>query len=359
MGGIALLVAVALGIASSQRSPSPRGDFAPPEGANVTYFPAPQREVGLPLVISASLEAGFVRPFLLAFQRHDPTLSIAYIQSRSGAFLQQALDSCHRHEPSADLYLSASTDQLMRLANEDCARSLPAAIGAAAPGQAAWRDQVVAFTVEPGAFVFARPVTGPIPDSHIALLDWLRRLPGGGYRIGTYDIEESAEGYDFAASDSRQASLYGRLLEGLGRAQVRLYCCSNVMVDAVDRGEIRFAYNVQLSYAYAAQRAGSRISVVVPDDYQALQTLSLMVPKGARAPSAAMRLAAFLVSDEARALARRALAPPGRPPAIALAASDALLAKASVTPLLLSLQDHARRRQLIQEWRQAIVSPVP
>lgn len=332
----------------------------PPDDANVTYFPALQSEEGLPLIISASTEAGFMRPFLLAFQRKVPTLPIVYIQSRSGAFLKQALGSCHRNDPSADIYLSASTDQLMRLANENCARTLPASIGAAAPGQAQWRNEVVAFTVEPAVFVFAKPPmdTKPAPTSHIALLEWLRQRPEGGDRVGTYDIEESADGYNFAASDSRQASLYGRLLEGLGRADVRLYCCSNAMVDAVDRGEIRFAYNVQLSYAYAAQRAGSRISVVVPDDYQALQTLSLMAPKGARSPAMAARFAAFLVSGEARDIARRGLAPPGQPRAAAMAQADALLAKASVTPLLLSLQDTARRSQLIQEWRLAIVSPV-
>ena len=301
-----------------------------------------------------------MRPFLLAYQRQNPTRSIVYIQSRSRAFFRQALDSCHHNAPSADIYLSASTDQLMRLANENCAQALPSEIGSAAPGQAQWRNEVVAFTVEPAAFVFSRPSgnpSGPLPTSHIALLEWLRTIQKGSDRIGTYDIEESADGYNFAASDSRQASLYGRLLEGLGRADIRLYCCSNVMVDAVDRGEIRFAYNVQLSFAYAAQRAGSRISVVVPDDYQALQTLSLMVPKGARTPSVARQLAAFLVSEEARGLARRNLAPPGQPKASAIARANELLGKASVTPLLLSLQDHARRAHLIHEWRQAIVRP--
>lgn len=358
-GGVFLLIAATVAMIASPDEQKPRGYFMPPVGANVTYFAAPGKEAGLPLIISASMEAGFMHPFLLAFQRHHPTLSIAYIQSRSGAFFKQALDSCHGNTPAADIYLSASTDQLMRLANENCAQALPASVGVAAPGQAQWRNEVIAFTVEPAVFVFARPhasPAGPVPTSHIALLDWLRRLPKGD-RIGTYDIEESADGYNFAASDSRQAALYGRLLEGFGRSDFRLYCCSNVMVDAVDRGEIRFAYNVQLSYAYAAQRAGSRISVVVPNDYQALQTLSFMVPKGARTPEMAMRLGTFLVSDEARALARRHLAPPGQLHAIAATRADELLAKASVTPLLLSLQDHARRAQLIREWRQAIVSP--
>ncbi len=355
----AILLAAAVPIIVAEReASSPVGYFMPPDGVVVTYFPALENEAGLPLVISGSTEAGFMRPFLLAFQRRNPSVSIAYLHSRSGAFLQQALDNCHRDEPTADIYISASTDQLMRLANENCAHPLPASVGEAAPGQAHWRNEVVAFTVEPAVFVFAKPSDGSaLPTSHIALLEWLRRVPHGGHRIGTYDIEASADGYNFAASDARQSALYGRLLEGLGRAEIRLYCCSNAMVDAVDRAEIHFAYNVQLSYAYAAQRAGSRIAVLVPDDYQALQTLSLMVPKGARTPSTSLRFAEFMVSGDARDIARRGLAPPDEPQAMAEAHADALLAKATVTPVLLSLQDHARRDRLIHEWRQAIVSP--
>lgn len=227
------------------------------------------------------------------------------------------------------------------------------AIGETAPAQASWRNEVVAFTVEPAVFVFSRNARRPLPSSHIALLNWLRALPKGD-RIGTYDIEASADGYDLAASDSRQDALYGRLLEGLGRSDIRIYCCSNVMVDAVDRREIVFAYNVQLSYAYKAQRAGSRITVILPDDYQALQTLSFMLPRYSRDSDTAIELAQFLVSDEARAIARRNLVPPGIPPRQATIQADQLLAQASVTPLLLSLQDRARREHVVREWREAI-----
>lgn len=337
------------------------GEFTPPEGAIVSYFPAKQHETGPPLVISASIEAGFMRPFLLAFQRTSPTVSIAYIQSRSNAFLDRALAACHQGERTADMYLTSSTDHLVRLANENCARTLPTATVEAAPARAAWRDQVVAFSVEPAAFVFGRDAAaalGPIPTNHTSLLEWLRRLPARE-RTGTYDIEASADGYNFASADSRQASLYGRVLEGLGRSDIKLYCCSNVMVDAVDRGEVLFAYNVQLSYAYNAQRAGSRIRVVLPNDYQAVQTLSMMVPTGARAPSLADQLAAFLVSAEARKLAVNDLAPPGETRAAATAHAEQLLQQASVTPLLLSLQDRARRQQLIGEWREAVRRPGP
>jgi iron(III) transport system substrate-binding protein len=354
---LALLVGVLVYSINPKREAPGFGNLSPPEGAIVTYFPALENEGGQPLVVSSSIEAGFMRPFLLAFQRRNPNLPIAYIQSRNSALLAQALAACRAHDWAADIYLTSSSDHLVRLANENCAETLPSSVAQAAPAKAAWRNQVVAFTVEPAAFVFgrrARDRAGPLPSSHIALLDWLRALPPGLDPIGTYDIEASADGYDLAASDSRQAALYGRLLEGLGRADIKLYCCSNVMVDAVDRGEILFAYNVQLSYAYAAKRAGSRIDVLLPNDYQALQTLSFMLPKRARDTDGALKLAQFLVSGEARNIARSALTPPGVPSAAGQARADQLLDQASVTPLLLSLQDKARRQHLIEEWRDAI-----
>lgn len=340
-----------------RESPGPEGNFNPPDGVIVTYFPAPDEERGVPLVISSAMDAGFVRPFLLAYQRQYPQVTIVYLQSDSNAFLERALDACHHGGRAADIYLTSSTDHLVRLANENCAETLPAQIAAAAPARAAWRDQVVAFTVEPAAFVFGRrsaDLPGPVPSNHSQLLDWLRMQQRIAGRIGTYDIEVSADGYNFAAADSRQMAVYGRLLEALGRSSMRLYCCSNVMVDAVDRGEILFAYNVQLSYAYAAQRAGSRIRVVLPDDFQSVQTVSFMVPKAARSPATATALAAFLVSNEARQIAIHDLAPPDGPTGKAGLQAEQLLAQASVTPVLLSLQDRARREQIIREWREAI-----
>jgi iron(III) transport system substrate-binding protein len=357
LAGLCLLSIIGLAIAIVySRQAAPGGDYSPPDGALVTYFPAPIEERGLPLVVSGSIEAGFMRPFLQAFQRQNPNLSIAYIQSRNDALLANALAACRTGGRTADIYLTSSTDHLIRLANENCAATMPATIGQAAPAQASWRNQVVAFTVEPAVFVFSRrerKFRDPLPSSHIQLLAWLRALPPTGTRIGTFDIEASADGYDFAAADSRQAALYGRLLESLARANIRLYCCSNVMVDAVDRREILSAYNVQLSYAYAAQRAGSRIIVVLPDDYQALQTVSFMLPNGARDPATGIKLARFLVSGEARDIARRKLAPPGLPTSSATARADQFLAQASVSPILLSLQDKARREHLVREWREA------
>jgi hypothetical protein len=104
--------------------------------------------------------------------------------------------------------------------------------------------------------------------------------------------------------------LYGRLIESFGRGHIRLYCCSNTMVDAVARGDVLLAYNVQLSYAYAAQRRHEDVGVIVPRDYQAVQTRSAMVAKDAVRPDLARSFLAFLISPEGQAIASRILTPP-------------------------------------------------
>jgi iron(III) transport system substrate-binding protein len=362
--GAALLLAVAglIGLLNSSGGLRAGGaTYVPPDGAVVTYFGARMAESGRPLVIGASTDAGAMRPFILAFQVQHPQTAVAYIDASGSAFLARAAAACGGGSAVPDLYLSTSTDQLVRLANDGCAQPLPQAIAAAAPAGAAWRNEVVAFTVEPAAFVYGSRLLNiqAVPRSHVELIDWLRNLQGDPGKIGTYDIEASSDGYGFTAADARQPALYGRLLESLGRAGVRTYCCSNVMVDAVDRGEILFAYNVQLSYAYAAQRAGSRIRVVLPTDYQEIQTRSVMIPRGARDPEDAIALVRFLTSAAGRAIARVQLMAPAIASQPAAAMADVLLDQASVSPQSLSLQDQARRARLIHEWRQGIRAAQP
>jgi hypothetical protein len=94
-----------------------------------------------------------------------------------------------------------------------------------------------------------------VPDSHAALAEQLRdRAEALDGHIATYDIRQSGLAYNYAEFDLREAPLYGRLIESFGRGH-RLYCCSNTMVDAVARGDVLLAYNVQLSYACGAAAA--------------------------------------------------------------------------------------------------------
>ena len=63
-------------------------------------------------------------------------------------------------------------------------------------------------------------------------------------RVGTYDIARSGIGYLFAFFDAQQSSAFGRLLEGLGRAQARLYCCTGELLDDIASGKLLIGYNL-------------------------------------------------------------------------------------------------------------------
>jgi iron(III) transport system substrate-binding protein len=196
-----------------------------------------------------------------------------------------------------------------------------------------------------------------VPHSHQALIETLR---GDGRdwtgKVGTYDIEKSGAGYNYAVFDARQSAIHGRLIESFGRIAVRTYCCSQDMVDAVARGEILLAYNVQMSYGHAAQRAGQPIGVILPADYQAVQTRSVMLTRNGRNREDAIAFVDSLVAPAGQQLARALLQPLDASGAML---SNRMLAEVAVGPALLSLRDDARRARFIKEWTLAVKTPPP
>jgi len=250
----------------------------------------------------------------------------------------------------------------VELANTGCAAPLAKPVAAQAPAWAQWRREVFAFSLEPAVFVYNRRLMprGEAPLSHLALVEVMRDDPEAWRgRIGTYDIEQSGSGYNYANFDARQATIYGRLIESFGRSQVKTYCCSNEMVDAVARGDILLAYNVQLSYAYAGQRAGEDVGVVLPSDFQAIQTRSAMVTRDARNPPDAAAFLEMLISARGQALSAAQIAPPTGSTTLGTVLDTERASQVVVDPSLLSLRDAARRARFIEEWRGAIRPPEP
>ena len=335
--------------------------YSPPAGATVTQLPALE-EGKRTLLVEAATDISFMRPFLRDFQRLHPDVSITYSDMLSTQLLDRALVACRTGEGVADIYLTVATDHLVRLANDGCGRTASSDAATAAPGWRKWRDEVFAFALEPAVFVYDRRALSDaeVPRSHLQLIQMLRSNPAAwDGRIGTYDIRQSGIAYNFAEFDARQSSIFGRLIEGMGRSHVRLFCCSNEMVSAVDQGRIRLAYNVQLSYAYFALVHSDRIGIVIPSDYQAVQTRSLMIPRDARHVAAAETFLDYLLSSRAQALDRQLLTAPGRGGGERFVESDRLLSQIDVSAELLRLQDAARRRRLIREWSQAVSGSEP
>lgn len=354
-----LLSALALGIACFawwQRPaspPAPRA-YSIPAKAIVTRFPSltPERQH---LVVEAATDVSFMRPLIRQFQQQYPDVSVTYEDGLSTEVLARALAACRTRTNIPDLYLSVATDHLVRLANDGCGQQ--AADDMVVLPWREWRHEVFAFALESAVFVYNRKLLpdGNAPKSHVALIDALRSNPRyWNTRISTYDIRESGTGYNYAEFDSRESSLYGRLIESLGRSHVQLYCCSNEMVRAVEAGSVVLAYNVQLSYALAAQRANANVGIIVPSDFQAVQTRSVLIPAGAPNVELAKRFVTFLQSPAANAIVLALLTAPGPGTSTKFAPSDRLLNQANVSSALLRLQDPARRAAFIHEWLQAI-----
>jgi iron(III) transport system substrate-binding protein len=354
------LVVLVIGCVLVWRRPEPlQPPYPRPSVGAQTLFPA--RDLGARLLtIEGATDVSFMRPFIVAFQATHPDVSIQYVDMLSSELLTRAQKGCDRVQAQPDLYVTIATDHLVALANHGCGRPAPKAVAALAPAAAQWRREVIAFSLEPAVFVYdsrAFPKGEP-PLSHLALVESLRADPlAWRGRIGTYDIEQSGPGYNYASFDARQAAIYGRLIESFGRSLVRTYCCSNEMVDAVGRGEIRMAYNVQLSYAYAGQRRYGHVGVVLPSDYQAIQTRSVMMSRDARNPSDATAFVQLLVSPRGQLIAREQVQPP-RGAITRGALSEAERASQEVVgSSLLSLRDPAKRGAFIREWRRALYPP--
>ena len=358
---IVTLVVVLAAAAWLMRPPPARAPYVVPVEGVRTVFPAPGGEDRV-LTIEAATDVSFMRDFIRAYQAANPRVSVQYVDMLTSELLAHALRDCAARDTAPDLFLSISTDHLIELANRGCAARLPAQVSDRVSTRSQWRGEVVAFSVEPAVFVYNRRlVPRPrVPLGHLALVEAMRADPAAwAGRIGTYDIEQSGTGYAYASADARQAATYGRLIESFGRSRVRTYCCSNEMVDAVAAGQIAFGYNVQLSYAYAGQRSGQPIGVVLPDDYQAIQARSVMVTRDARHPADAAAFVDTLLSPEGQRIAQGLIAPaPGKPTIGTLdqtGGSSMPILNASI----LSLRDRARRDRFIVEWRRAVRPPQP
>jgi iron(III) transport system substrate-binding protein len=351
----ALLLALAA-LVWWQRPAQPSGKriYAVPPNAIVTQFPALAGERQR-LVIEAATDVSFMRPLIAQFQKQYPEVSVTYEDGLSTDVLARALAACRTRTNIPDLYLSVATDHLVRLANDGCGQR--AADDVAVSPLREWRHEVFAFALEPAVFAYNRTLLADrdAPPSHVALINALRSNPQyWNARIGTYDIRKSGIGYNYAEFDSRESSLYGRLIESLGRSHVQLYCCSNDMVRSVEAGGVVLAYNVQLSYALAAQRANPDVGIVVPSDFQAVQTRSVLIPAGADHLEVAKRFVDFLQSSAANAITSALLTSPARGTTASFIPSDRLLNQANVSSALLRLQDPARRDAFTHEWLQAI-----
>lgn len=313
------------------------------------------------LLVRGTTDVDLFAPLFRAFAEANPEIAVAYEQWGSNALSDAAAASCRGAAPAADLLVSSSVDQQVRLVNDGCAQPHHSAAVSALPPAKNWRDELFGVTEEPAVIVYNRDrvPAAEVPRSRFDLIDLLRPADSAYVgRVATYDLEVSGLGYLFAFTDSEQATTFGSLIEAFAHSRSVATCCSTEIIDAVAEGRYLIAYNVLGSYAFARAAADRRLGVVTPEDYTLVLSRAAMIPKAAPNPVAAGFLVDFMLSEPGRAALAAEhllLAPPG-----ALGpspADDALFRPIPLSPTLLVGLDRQKRAAFLARWRSTFAEP--
>ncbi|MCC2110618.1 MAG: ABC transporter substrate-binding protein [Hyphomicrobiales bacterium] len=327
--------------------------------AKISYGPGDAAEI---LLIRSTTDIEAFEPVLRAFQVRQPGLRIDYEQWGSNNLYELARTACKDGAAPADMVISSSIDQLVKLVNDGCAQSYRSVLTEQLSADLNWRDELFGVTREPAVMVYNRDAVSPenAPRSRFDLIDLLRP-PDSPFigRVATYDIEASGLGYLFAFADAQQATTFGSLLEAFGRSGAVATCCSAEIIDAVAAGQYLIAYNVLGSYALARAAHDKRLAVVAPQDYTLVLARAAMIPKRAKRAETAGAFLDFLLSAEGRqALARSHLvislddaadAELDMPDGVA-----SVLRPIPLSPALLVGLDRHKRNLFIAQWRAAL-----
>ncbi|MAN78582.1 MAG: ABC transporter substrate-binding protein [Rhizobiales bacterium] len=336
---------------------------APLEAREEYHFPAPAGQSET-LVIEASADIAAIEPLIRDFQRIEPNITIEYADSLTNDVFAAAMEACSAGRGFADIVISSSVDHIARLTNDGCAQHHESALTANMPGWANLRNEAFGFSFEPAVIVYNSSLvpSEDIPLTRNALVELLRNKPGTyDGKVGTYDITLSGIGYLFAFFDSQQSSLFGRLLEGFGRARAVLEPTTGGILDRIETGELLIGYNLLGSYAYGRKRDGAPIGIVLPHDFTIVLSRAALIPPHAANRDAAGRFIDYLLSSRGQGVAAESSFFFGfdRPPPAGVIAADqsggaTFYRPINLSPALLVTLDQAKRARFLAEWNDAM-----
>lgn len=299
---------------------------------------------GPELRIVSSTDTSVFAPFITAYQRANPSVTVEYLVAGTAY-----LDDVYRAAPEKyDLVISSAMDLQLKLANDGFA--LPVT-DTAHPEWAQWRNSLFGFTAEPAAIVINRAAFADLPSmpgSRQDLINVLRAHPDRFRgKVGTYDVRQSGLGYLFATQDARASETYWRLTEVMGALNAQLYCCSGDMIDDLVRGDLLVAYNVLGSYAAARPEIADHLEIILPSEFPTTMMRTALVSRHSSNPEPAIAFLRHLIAPGATATSSSlpGLAQPNssEPPPIAMEIA------------LLAYLDTLKRRTFIREWENAII----
>ena len=254
------------------------------------------------LDVWSATDTSAISAVVAGFEAANPKISVRYTEYNTSE-LQDAVIAA-KHKP--DLVISSAMDLQVELVNRGFAS--PVADVAETPEWSRWRGELFGFTQEPVALVYNRAAFSnrALPATRSDLAGMLRDDPAVfNGRVGTYDVALSGVGYMFATQDAQRGFQAARLIESLGRAKAKTYCCTSDMVRDVADGKLVLAYNVIGSYALDQVHRDPRLGILLLSDYALVFTRSVMVMKDSDARTAAGTFVRFLLSSAGQTLIKK------------------------------------------------------
>lgn len=295
------------------------------------------------LVIWGSTDLDELRPAIEGFLAQKPTVAILYHDLQSTVLYERIRAGT---PPAPDLAISSAADLQIKLVNDGFARDHVLAKDIALPPWASWRNQAFGISVEPAVTVFHQSLKqlGPLPSSRADLIRMLAKHAGllDG-RVATYDLDLSGLGYLFASHDALYSTSYTTLMQALGRAHTRLYCCSGEILDDIEKQRVLVGYNLLGSYALARKQRGAPVEIVLPDDYTLVLSRVALIPRATKLPDLSGAFLNYLLSPE---LQKRFANLDNYNSAPVAAAHPIVL-----NPSLLVHLDPVKRAKFIKAWR--------
>ncbi|MEP1765509.1 MAG: ABC transporter substrate-binding protein [Sulfitobacter sp.] len=300
--------------------------------------------------ILSSTDTSLFAPVIESFVSQYPQIGIEYLVMGT-----TDLNEIFRANPEAfDLVISSAMDLQLKAANDGLARPIPDLIH---PPWAQWRHSLFAFTSEPAAIVINRDAFEGhvIPKTRQELIEALRARPETfNGRVGTYDVRDSGLGYLFATQDARASETYWRLMEVMGALDVRLYCCSGVMIDDLADGTLAVAYNVLASYATARVEMQDTIEIILPSDFPTTMMRTAMVSIAAPHPEQASTFIRHLIALQSGPDTNVLPLPP-----LNSKLNDVERATIKLEPALMTFLDRLKRRRFLVEWEDSVIQIQP
>ncbi len=333
--------------------------------AKVTVFEGPASGDGPVLDVHGSTDTWAMRPVIEDFLKIRPQLTVRYEENVANKLNERFLSAAERGVVKADLLVSSAMDLQVKLVNDGYARPHYSEVAWWLPAWANWRDRAFGFTFEPAVIVYdpARLAPHEAPRTRFDLIRLLREQPERFRgRVGTYDIVDSGVGYLFATQDSLQSSTFGRLIESFGRTRVQLACCTLALFEAIERGELLIGYNLLGSYARARIEAGSRLRMVLPEDYTLVLSRVALIPKAAPDPGLGGDFLDYLLTVRGQSVLAQSSSLYAIHPAVTGEGTADGLRRVTNGPLrpidlgpgLLVFLDSMQRQRFTQEWRSSV-----